>query len=95
MVAIRDGALVRRTQTTTRLCRATIFDVGMDAGLLGRDAACRIVDQHQFKKVEAVIVEVGAEGFELVALPFGEGGFEIGEAGLVHDTGPFGFGGGA
>jgi hypothetical protein len=31
----------------------------------------------------------------LVALPFGEGGFEVGEAGLVHDAGPVGFGGGA
>jgi len=95
MVAIRDGGLVRRTQTTTRVCSATIFEVGMDAGLLGRDAGGRIVDQHHFKKVEAVIVEVSAEGFELVALPFGEGGFEVGEAGLVHDAGPVGFGGGA
>ena len=79
----------------TRVCSATIFEVGMDAGLLGRDAAGRIVDQHHFKKVEAVIVEVGAEGLELVALPFGEGVFEVGEAGLVHDAGPVGFGGGA
>ena len=53
------------------------------------------VPRIHFKKVEAVIVEVGAEGFELVALPFGEGGFEVGEAGLVHGAGPVGFGRGA
>ena len=66
----------------------------MDTGLLGRYAAGRIVNQHQFKKVEAVIVEVGADGFELITLPFGEGCFEVGEAGLVRDTRPVGFGGG-
>jgi hypothetical protein len=79
----------------TRVCRAAIFEVGMGAGLLSRDAAGRIVDQHHFKKVEAMIVEVGTEGFVLVAFPFREGGFEVGKAGLIHDAGPVGFSGGA
>lgn len=84
---------IRRTVPTTRVRGASFLEIRMHAGCLGRDAARGVVDQHLFEEIQALVVEFLDEGLRGVALPFGEGGFEVGEAGFVGDAGPFGFGG--
>lgn len=46
-----------------------------------------------FEELQTFHVEVVAEGYRLVADPFGEGWLEVWEAGFVLDAGPVGFGG--
>lgn len=88
------GLGVRRAHTATRVGRAAFLEVGVHASLLGGDATSGIVDQHVLEEVESLLVEVRAEGYRLVADPFGERGLKVGEAGLVLNARPFGFSGG-
>jgi hypothetical protein len=62
------------------------------AGLLGRDAAGRVVDEHHLEQVQALLVQVGTQRHRRIANPRGEGGLEVGVAG---DAGPDVFGGSA
>lgn len=56
------------------------LEVGVVAGLLGRDAAGGVVDEHHLEKVQARLVQVRAKGRGGVACPLGEGGLEVGIA---------------
>ena len=69
-----------------------VLEVGVVAGLLGRDAAGRVVDEEHLEEVEALLVEVGAQGCLHVALPLGERGLEVGVRG---NAGPDVLGGSA
>lgn len=62
-----------------------VLEVGVVAGLLGRDAAGRVVDEHHLEQVQAGIVEVLAEGERRVANPLRKGSLKVGVGG---DTGP-------
>jgi hypothetical protein len=62
-----------------------VLEVGVVAGLLGRDAAGRVVDEEHLEEVESLVVKVGADGGVRVALPLGEGSLEVGIRG---DSGP-------
>jgi len=67
-----------------------VFEVGMVARLLRRDAARGIVDQHHLQQVKTDVVEVGAERLRLVPDPLGERRLEIG---VRRDAGPHVVGG--
>jgi hypothetical protein len=70
MVAI--SPLVCWTQSPARVCGTAVLEIRVHACLLGGDAACGVVDEHLFEEVEAVVVEVCAEGLGFVADPFWE-----------------------
>lgn len=57
-----------------------VLKVRVVAGLLGGDAAGRVVDEHHLEEVEAGVVEVAAQRGGLVASPLGEGRLEVGIA---------------
>ncbi len=78
----RLPALVVVAAVVLRTGRALqVLKVWVVAGLLGRDAAGGVVDEHHLEQVEAGVVEVGAEGGVGVAHPLGERGLEVGVAG--------------
>ena len=78
----RLPALVVVAAVVLRTGRALqVLKVWVVAGLLGRDAAGGVVDEHHLEQVEAGVVEVGAEGGVGVPHPLGERGLEAGVAG--------------
>ena len=76
--------------SSARVRRAPLLKVRVHAGLLGGDAAGRVVDEHVLEQVLADVVEAWDQVGVEVAAPFGEGGFEVGEGGYA---GPVEFGG--
>lgn len=72
--------------------RAALLEVRVHAGLLSRDAAGGVVDEHVLEQVLAEVVEAGDQVGVEIATPLGEGGFEVGEGGYA---GPVEFGGGS
>lgn len=69
---------------------SAIGEIGVYTGLLGADSARGVIDEQGFEQIQAVVAEDSAalaadELFFRVAGPFGEAGFEVGEAG---HTGP-------
>ena len=55
-----------------------ILKIRMVARLLGGDATRGVVDEHHLEKIEANVVEVGAERLGFVANPLGERRLEVG-----------------
>lgn len=71
---------------------AALGEVGVSDGLLGGDAAGRVVDKEAVKQVETVVVEARNDGRNVGAVPLGERGLEVGEGSYAW---PILFGGGA
>jgi hypothetical protein len=69
-------------------CRSVILKVGVVAGLLGGDAAGRVVDEHHLEQIQPGVVEVRAKLRVRVALPLGEGRLEVRVDVVVGDAGP-------
>jgi hypothetical protein len=80
------------TKRSSRVCSATFFEVWVLACCLGGYASRRVVNQHHLKELQSILIEVRAQSLVHVSLPLGEGWFEVGEAGLVRNSRPFGFG---
>lgn len=57
----------------------------MDDGLLGGNAAGRVIDEEVVEQVEAHVVQRGDNGGDVGLVPLGERGLEVGEGG---DAGP-------
>lgn len=74
------------------LLAVVVLKIGVVAGLLGRDAAGGVVDEHHLEEVEPGVVEVGTDGLVHVAGPLGERRLEVR---IRSDAGPVLFGGGA
>jgi hypothetical protein len=61
-----------------RLLCHIVFEIGVVASLLGRNATGGVVYEHHLQQIQAPFVEVGAERRFEVSLPLGEGRLEIG-----------------
>lgn len=57
--------------------RWVVLEVRVVAGLLGRDAAGRVVDEHHLQEVETLVIKVLAEGLAVIPQPLGEGGLKV------------------
>mmetsp|Transcript_8024 Transcript_8024/g.19535 ORF Transcript_8024/g.19535 Transcript_8024/m.19535 type:complete len:268 (+) Transcript_8024:3-806(+) len=58
-----------------------VVKVGVQEGILGRDAAVGLIDEHLGHEVGALLVDGGHGRFEGLALPLGKLVFEVGELG--------------
>lgn len=67
-----------------------VLEIGVVAGGLGRDATGWIVDEHHLQQVEAVLIEVLAEGLTVIAGPLRKRGLEVW---VASHTGPVILGG--
>lgn len=75
-VLVVAAAMVLQTRVALE-----VFEVRVVAGLLGRDAAGGVVDEHHLEKIQARLVQIRAELRGGVAHPLGEGSLEVGIAG--------------
>lgn len=88
-IALQGHWMVFLTVSST--LAGKVLEIGVVAGLLGRDATSGIVHQHHFQKVKTCVVEVVAQGLAVIANPLGERGLKVGIRG---HAGPNIFGGG-
>lgn len=77
---------------TPRVHKRALIEVRVHASLLCRDTRGRVVHEQGIQQIEAIVVEAGNGEVCVVALPFGERGLEVWEAG---DAGPVELGRGA
>jgi hypothetical protein len=82
----RHDHVFKRLVVVAVIVRAgVVLEVGVVAGLLGRDAAGRVVGKHHLKEVETGLVEVRDQGNRVVTNPLGEGRLEVG---IARNAGP-------
>lgn len=70
---------IRHHAVAPRIGRAAHGKVWVVTGLLGRNAARRVILQHAIDQIETVGIQAGHEPSCRLARPLGEGCFEVGE----------------
>lgn len=66
------------------LLPGVVLEVRVVAGLLGGDAAGRVVDQHHLEQVQTLFVKILAQRQVVLTNPLGEGGLEVRIAGYAR-----------